>query len=192
VIEAGHAKLPAADAEGASGPDAQGARRAVANQGLFAVRAGASGDHESAGGELAGVEPEEQERAPTVHGDQVELDPRRLGHGGLAGHSLCERLWEERAGQIRDPFLEEAEVSSSDVDQGAGGVSHAGGDREERHDEPHADRHARGGHHGADQAPPQVAPDEADERHGRMGASPPLTMTRRPCHGQVVRDRWAR
>ena len=112
-------------------------------------------DHEPAVGELVRVEPEDE---PAVRDEQLHLG--HLGHGRIGGDARGERLGQERAREVRHVRLEQPEVGAAHVHEVGGGAMHAVRDREQRHDQGHAETDSGHGERRARGAPEEVAPDE--------------------------------
>src|SRR5262249_46784882 len=148
VLEPVPRVVDAADAEGAALHMQRVARAEVEARGRMIAEQGAvpasADDHQPAVVELARVEAEDEEGAVAFDGSDPEVDIGGLVDPWPLPDLVCERVWQERLGEVGNVPLEEAEVRAADVDEVIRRVVDAGGDRQQRHDQPDADRDAGG------------------------------------------------
>ena len=169
VLEGIAAVVDPGDAEAARTRDLQHLADAevhpVAHERLVLPRGATLHDHEAAPDELPRIEPEDEERIRAVAREQ--LQPCDRANAGGLRDLRGEALGEERAAEVRHVALEQPEVRVSDVDQLVGRSLHAGRDRQQRDDQPDAERDARRGQHRSRRPPEQVPQHERD--HGHVG-----------------------
>ena len=142
MVDACDAERPAVDMEAVAGLEAEGRGCVVAEERRVACSAPAADDHQPPKRKLRAVEAEDEERASSLDVPDPEVDVRRLRDAMALGDVAFERRGQQRPGQVRDVALEQAEIGAADVDQVVRGPVDAGGDREQRDDQPDPDRDA--------------------------------------------------
>ena len=115
---------------------------AVAEHRLASARPAARDDHEPAGRELVRRVAEDEERVALRDFVTRRKMPATSETPVVVRDRLLGRLRQERAGEVGGVRLEDAEVGAPDVDQVARRLADAGGDREQRDDQPDAERDA--------------------------------------------------
>ena len=163
MVDAGDLEAPRADIEPIARTKVQAPRRVVADERLPTPPR----DHDQAlRRKAARLQAEDEHAVVAVHRGDEELERCGVLHARARAHAPGERVREQRAGEVDDAALEEAEVGAADVDQVVRRPSDARGDRQERDDQPDADRDPRRRQRAPRGPPEQVPQDEAGERHG--------------------------
>src|SRR5207237_9399878 len=117
------AVVHADDAEALAGDRESRAAEVVAAERLARPRKTPFDQHEPAPDELVGSEAEDEEALI-----RQELQLRHLCDPGYCRDAECNRLRQERAAEVGDVSLEQAEVRASDMDQLVGAVLDARGE----------------------------------------------------------------
>ena len=196
VVEAGDREALPFDRQHVARSEPERPGGAVAEHRLASARAAALDDHEPAGRELVRGVAEDEERVALRDLRHAQEDARHVGDAVRIGDRLLGRLRQQRAREVGRVRLEDAEVRAPDVDQVARRLADAGGDREQRDDQPDAERDAGRGQRSSRRPPQEVLPDEPDPRHvpifhDRHGGYPPGDggLPQRGARGARARDR---